>query len=436
MLPSTTRLGFHFYPDDRHYSPADLAAWTPILRSFGAAWLVVRASASRSVPEDFLRACWTRNRADHSSSGADRSIDGHRPGASPGSLQLVGRPARPSRPAQRAVELGAIRGVAGIVERFLDRLIPLWNLQADLGLVPFLPPLEPGGDYWDTAFLEGTLRGLARRGQEALLDRIAIGAYAFTYGKPLDWGIGGPAAWPESQPYHTPEGSQDQRGLRLPEWYAAISEASTGRPLPVYVLGGGAIPPRTADEPGSSFEQNAGVARWLLGDDAPPSLKAFAFFLLAANSAAAEAHAAWYATPDRPKGDVDLVQRAAAAAAKLHRPKSISHYILLPPGDVSPELWSLAGQLAHRSASHRATHRASHPAGDPAGDPAEDSARGNPATVGSSPAEAKLATRVTILASPGVVDERVTADLERGGSRVERLDPATLALARKYSETE
>jgi hypothetical protein len=35
-----------------------------------------------------------------------------------------------------------------------------------------------------------------------------------------------------------------------------------------------------------------------------------------------------------------------------------------------------------------------------------------------------------------VVDERVTADLERGGSRVERLDPATLALAMKDSETE
>ena len=431
MLPSTTRLGFHFYPDDRHYSPADLAAWTPILRSFGAAWLVVRASASRSVPEDFLRGLLDE--------GIEPII--HLP------AQIGRLTATDLEPLLAAYNSWGVRHVVlhdrpnvrsswepsewsrvGIVERFLDRLIPLWNLQADLGLVPFFPPLEPGGDYWDTAFLEGTLRGLARRGQEALLDRIAIGAYAFTYGKPLDWGIGGPAAWPESQPYHTPEGSQDQRGLRLPEWYAAISEASTGRPLPVYVLGGGAIPPRTADEPGSSFEQNAGVARWLLGDDAPPSLRAFAFFLLAANSAAAEAHAAWYATPDRPKGDVDLVQRAAAAAAKLHRPKSISHYILLPPGDISPQLWSLAGQLAHRSASHRASHRAGGPAGDPA--------RGNPATVGSSPAEAKLATRVTILASPGAVDERVTADLERGGSRVERLDPATLALAIKDSETE
>jgi len=28
MSPSTNRLGFHFYPDDRHYGPADLAAFS------------------------------------------------------------------------------------------------------------------------------------------------------------------------------------------------------------------------------------------------------------------------------------------------------------------------------------------------------------------------------------------------------------------------
>jgi hypothetical protein len=221
---------------------------------------------------------------------------------------------------------------------------------------------------------------------------MAIAAYAFTFGKPLDWGAGGPAAWPESQPYHTPEGSQDQRGLRLPEWYAAISEASTGRSMPLIVVGGGAVPPRTAGEPGAAFEQNAGVARWLLGDEAPPSLLAFAYFLLTANPTDAEAHAAWYGAPDNPRGEVELVRRAVAAAAKLHRPKSIAHYILLPAGEASPLAWSLAGKLAQRGAG----------------------------TVGFSPAEARLASRVTLLSSDEAFDPQLAVDLERPGSRVDR----------------
>ena len=55
MPLSSPRLGFHYFPDDRHYSASDLAAWLPVLKGFEASWLVVRASASRSVPEAFLR---------------------------------------------------------------------------------------------------------------------------------------------------------------------------------------------------------------------------------------------------------------------------------------------------------------------------------------------------------------------------------------------
>jgi hypothetical protein len=290
---------------------------------------------------------------------------------------------------------------AGIVERFIDRALPLWTLQADVGLVPIVSPLEPGGDYWDTAFLEGVLRGLARRGQEALLDRLALAAYAWTFGKALDWGAGGPEAWPESQPYHTPEGSQDQRGLRLPEWYAAISQSCIGKTLPIFVLGGGSLPSRTDQHDDSSFEQNAGVARWVVGPDAPESLQAFAFFLLTASEGAPESYAAWYASPEQPRRDVDTVRGALLAAAKTRRPKSLAHYILLPTGTTDPVLWALAGQVAVRS----------------------------PGAVGLSTAEARLAERVTILGAPGAVDQTTSEQLERLGCRVEHIDPATFTPA-------
>jgi hypothetical protein len=290
---------------------------------------------------------------------------------------------------------------AGIVERFIDRALPLWTLQTDVGLTPIVAPLEPGGDYWDTAFLEATLRGLARRGQEALLDRLALGAYAWTYGRPLDWGAGGPQAWPESRPYHTPEGSQDQRGLRLPEWYAAIAQASIGKPLPVFVLAGGALPSRAELDDGGTFEQNAGVARWIAGSDAPDALQAFAFYVLTAGADSPEAYAAWYAAPDQPKRDVDLVRGALLAAAKVQRPKSLAHYILLPNGTTDPMLWALAGQLAVR----------------------------RPGAVGFSTAEARLAERVTLLGTPEQIDHAAAAQLERLGCLVEHLDPAEFDLA-------
>jgi hypothetical protein len=406
MLLPTTALGFHYYPDDRHYGPADLASWLPVLKSFGAGWLVLRASASRSVPEEFLRGLLDE--------GVEPIV--HLP-------EQVGRitPADID-PLLRAYAAWGVRHVVlfdkpnvranwessewsriGLIDRFLDRALPLWSLQADLGMDPVVAPLEPGGDYWDTAFLEGTLRGLARRGQETLLDRLALGAYAWTYGRPLDWGAGGPQAWPESRPYHTPEGSQDQRGLRLPDWYAAIAQSSIGKALPIYVLGGGALPGRTATDDDSSFEQNAGVARWLNGSDAPPTLRAFSFYLLTASPSSPEAYAAWYAAPDQPRRDVDIVRGALLAAAKSQRPKALAHYILLPAGTTDPVLWALAGQVAVRS----------------------------PGAVGMSPAEARLAERVTLLGAPGAVDERTAAQLERVGCRIDRIVPVSFAATAK-----
>jgi hypothetical protein len=273
----------------------------------------------------------------------------------------------------------------------------LWSLEVDLGLVPVMPPLEPGGDYWDTAFLEATLRGLARRGQEGILDALELGAYAWTAGRSLDWGAGGPAAWPETRPYHTPEGSEDQRGLRLPEWYAAIGESACGRTMPIVVVGGGAVPPPGSDQPEVAFEQNVGVVRWLFSDEAPASLKAFAFFLLAAGPEDPEAHAAWFTAPDQPRHDVERIRQTIHSAQKRQRPKSIPHYVLMPPGEFDPALWTLAGKIAGRTR----------------------------AAVGFSPEEARHAARVTVLAAPEQIPQTIADDLQRAGTRVERLDPAS-----------
>jgi hypothetical protein len=51
----------------------------------------------------------------------------------------------------------------GLVERFLDRYIPLASLAIECDIVPLFPALEPGGNFWDTAFLSLALQSLARR---------------------------------------------------------------------------------------------------------------------------------------------------------------------------------------------------------------------------------------------------------------------------------
>lgn len=398
MAPSMMRLGFHYLPDDQHYSAQDLDAWLPVLKSYEAGWLVLRASASRSVPEAFLRGLLDAGIQPvvHLPAPIGRLVPGEiEPLLSAYARWGVQHVVLYDRPNLRSTWDGSEWSRVGLVERFLDRIIPLWTLQRDLGLTPMLPPLEPGGDYWDTAFLEACLRGLARRGQESTLDALELGAYAWTYGKPLDWGAGGPEAWPESHPYHTPEGSQDQRGLRLPEWYAAISEATCGRSLPLFVVGGGAVPPVDSEDPASAFDQNAGVGRWLFSDEAPANLRMFAFFLLSASDTDPEAHAAWYAGPDVPRYNVDLFRRALQSASKRTRPKTLSHYVLLPAGSPDPKLWTLAGKVIARS----------------------------PATVGFSVEEAQHASRVTILATAGLFED-IKSRLERGGTVVEHLDPA------------
>ncbi len=59
-----------------------------------------------------------------------------------------------------------------LVERFLDRFLPVAAAAIEEGINPILPPLEPGGSYWDTSFLQSMLTSLVRRGP-AVLTRTA-----------------------------------------------------------------------------------------------------------------------------------------------------------------------------------------------------------------------------------------------------------------------
>lgn len=238
------RLGYHYFPDTLHYRELDLQTWLPRLEQLGASWLVLQADGDRTaVPEPFLRGMLE--------AGIQPVLNMPLTLASATDLHglelLLGAYARWgvrhvvlfNRPNSRAAWPANGWTQQGLVDRFLDRYLPAANLALQCGLLPLFPPLEPGGGFWDTAFLRLSLEALERRKQTGLLDRLMLSAYAWTHGRPLDWGAGGPERWPETRPYFTPAGSQDQRGFRIYDWYQAVAQTVLQKQVPLMLFQAG-----------------------------------------------------------------------------------------------------------------------------------------------------------------------------------------------------
>jgi hypothetical protein len=237
------RIGFHYYPDVWHYRQSDLETWLPRLQAMGASWLTILAPAERAIPENFIQDLLT----------ARIQPILHFPlnAAEPAPLDtlslLFGAYARwgvhqvafYERPNTRESWPVHVWAQNYLVERLLDNFIPLARAAQEQGLTVITPPLEPGGDYWDLAFLRTALRGLKRRGCTDLFDSLAIGAYAWINDRPVDWGAGGPARWPEARPYHQPDSKQDHLGFHIFDWYLAICQEELGCRLPVFLLRAG-----------------------------------------------------------------------------------------------------------------------------------------------------------------------------------------------------
>jgi hypothetical protein len=237
------RIGFHYFPDTLHYKESDLKKWLPELKSMGASWLVITSPLQISVPEAFITSLLEAgiepilhyNTPINLSSNFNnlelllssyRKWGGHY-------VAFFDRPnCRQTWPSQAWVQ-------SDLVERFLDIYIPLAEQAILQHLSPIFPPLEPGGDYWDTAFLRDALASIQRRGCHTLLNSIVLGAYAYATNPQhsLNWGEGGPERWPGTRPYYTPQGQEDQRGFYIFDWYTAISQAVTGKVLPIILFG-------------------------------------------------------------------------------------------------------------------------------------------------------------------------------------------------------
>jgi hypothetical protein len=236
------RIGFQYYPDTLHYRDPDLFKWLPILKELGASWVTLVAPVERAIPENFLKGMLGSGikpilhfpaQINHTGLGEVRSI--LETYASWG-VQYV---CFFDRPNLRASWPAAAWAQNNLVERFIDIYLPTAEAALTAGLIPIFPPLEPGGDYWDTAFLQAAIQSIQRRGAKDLLDKLVLGAYAWTGNRSLNWGAGGPERWPGAIPYQTKTGSEDHLGFRIFDWYLALSKAILGKSCPVILMGAG-----------------------------------------------------------------------------------------------------------------------------------------------------------------------------------------------------
>jgi len=409
------RIGFHYIPDTQHYRLSDLKTWLPELQTLRASWVVLQAPPDRAIPEDFLRGLLD--------AGIEPVLQFN---LSPDRLP----PLRDLFLLFRAYAKWGVRYLTlfvkpnlrsawqttnwaqtDLVERFLDIYLPLADNCLNAGLIPIFPPLEPGGDYWDTAFLRTALAGIKRRGYKHLLDKLVVGAIARA-DQPLNWGAGGPECWPRVRPYYTPEGEEDQCGFRIFDWYNAFIRSVLVEPRPIFLFEVGCSP-----QEGNATEMhtrvNLSIAQLLSGKEVeglepiPAYVIGSAFWLLAAPYGDPRVAEAWYRSPADYRPIVEALRNQTSNYRHKKTPKTlphiIEHYLLLP---------SYQGQISDFHLDLiRPIIKKYHP------------------TIGFSIQEARQAKRVTIVGGPSSYPQTDINQLRHAGCIVQQINDHGIDIA-------
>jgi len=221
------RIGFHYFQDTAHYTNRDLVTWLPKMIQLNAKWIILRSDATRAIPEQFLSGLINNGITPivhismplpNAPSSADLQaiLDAYsRWGVK--QVILFDKP--------NTVQAWSASGWSqqDLVERFIDKFIPLATAVAQSGMTPVFPPLQPGGNYWDLTFLRLALQSIIRRGYTNLIKQMSLSAYAYTFGNGLDWGLGAQAKWPKNKPYTKAPDTQDQCGFNNFEWVQSVA---------------------------------------------------------------------------------------------------------------------------------------------------------------------------------------------------------------------
>lgn len=425
------QFGVHYYQDTLHYRNEDLNFWLPILNNMNTAWIVLKSDKGRAIPEEFIKTLLKEqitpviefNLPIKSNIGTNDLKLLIQMYAKWGIKYVIFY----DRPNQKDSWSDNYWTQNDLIDRFLDLYIPLAKFAINEGLIPVFPPLEPGGNYWDTAFLRTCIKNLIRREQSLILENLVIAAYAHTYDHELNWGIGGPESWPLSKPYITPSGSQDQKGLRIYEWYGAITNALLMRDVPIILLEAGVSsnPKKNKNDLDQirkdwlnqklialllHSQQSISINQETTIPPLSPTVMACNFWIVASDKDQPEANAAWFLERNIQNPNIsEMIEsfkqgKRTFTSESIKQNKSrradpkqalISHYVLLPEYEHEISDWELEliTPLLKKSK----------------------------ATLGFSKDEALLSQKVTLLEGKNLYSDNVLPTLKEFGCVVELL---------------
>jgi hypothetical protein len=233
---SSTHLGIHYFEDTDHYRELDLLTWLPEMTALDINWTTLLADKERAIPESFIsgliQAGISTNIRFKFSFKDVPSVSEIAPLLQSYANWGVHSVQFFDRPNEKSNWLAADWTDEDVISIYLNKLYPFVQLASDYGLKTILPPLQPGGSYWDTIFLQKMLSQILQRFPQ-VHDQLILSAYAWTGKHSLNWGSGGSANWPKARPYISMPDVEDQRGFRIFDWYNEISEEVLGFKLPM-----------------------------------------------------------------------------------------------------------------------------------------------------------------------------------------------------------
>jgi len=238
----SNKLGFHYFLDVEHFNAADSRFWANKLQEVNAKWLVIQNPKDRAIPEEFIRT--------FSEAGVDLIINFNEAVSSdinlPNLATLLNvygkwgvRYAYLYEKPNLLSQWGDIKwNTEDVVKKHLDNFISFAQLCVENHIKPIFSPLFPGGDYWDLAFLEKSLEGLAHTDPQ-IKKFLVLSAFGWDWGHSIEWGSGGKKKWPKTNPFNNKQNTQNQQSFRTYEWYLELSEKVFGKKLPIIILEAG-----------------------------------------------------------------------------------------------------------------------------------------------------------------------------------------------------
>ena len=426
---NNSRVGFHFFADTIHFREIDISTWLPKIQSMNASWLIIESPQDRAIPESFITSLISHNIEPI----IHFNIDLTTPPSVIDIKLLLDNYAKWGvhyvmifdRPNVKSSWAATSWAQNDLVERFLDKFIPIASAVHQVGLFPVFPPLQPGGDYWDTAFLKSVLESLKRRGKSEILENLVLSAVATFSEKGLNWGAGGPERWSGARPYLLSDSEEDQRGFCIYDWYNAICRSALQKVLPLILV---QVGERTADPVQtqnylSIFQLLNNETVNLPGsvenkmDPLPDNVLACAFHLIGKPTHNKAPFGAFYDLDDQPTPIQTAVIQWLNSRKTGEKTKNdplfenshpLQHYLLLPAYEWGISEWHL--------------------------DVIKPFVKRHLPTIGFSLSEAALASKITVVGGPQSFSEDSMQYLRDLGCTVERISGDGTSIASQLAE--